>query len=139
LWKHCKVLSYKLGVNNNTSFLGFLKTNDLLKYYASSDLFVFPSDLEGFGQVLLEAMASGTSCICANKEPMSEIIGDAGTTFEVNDSNDLAIKIIDLLRDKEKLKKLNEKALERAKKYEDKRVIKEFMKNVEKIILYHNH
>ena len=139
LWKHCKVLSYKFGVDKNTSFLGFVETNELLKYYASSDIFVFPSELEGFGQVLLEAMASGTPCICANKEPMSEIIGDAGTTFIVNDSNDLAIKIIDLLSDKEKLKKLNEKALERAKKYEDKRVIKEFMKNVEKIIIYHNH
>ncbi len=134
----CITLSNSLGLQTHTSFLGFVKNEILLNFYAASDIFVLPSDLEGFGQVLLEAMASGTPCICANKEPMSEIIGDAGTTFKVNDSNDLALKIIDLLSDKEKLKKLNEKALERAKKYEDKRVIKEFMNNIEKIIIHHN-
>jgi glycosyltransferase involved in cell wall biosynthesis len=40
-------------------FPGMLSQTDLAKYYASSDLFVFPSQTETFGNVTLEALASG--------------------------------------------------------------------------------
>jgi glycosyltransferase involved in cell wall biosynthesis len=40
-------------------FPGMLKQADLAKYYASADLFVFPSQTETFGNVTLEALASG--------------------------------------------------------------------------------
>jgi glycosyltransferase involved in cell wall biosynthesis len=40
-------------------FPGMLSQKDLSVYYASSDLFVFPSQTETFGNVTLEALASG--------------------------------------------------------------------------------
>ena len=40
-------------------FPGMLSQADLAVYYASSDLFVFPSQTETFGNVTLEALASG--------------------------------------------------------------------------------
>lgn len=40
-------------------FPGMLEQTELAKYYASSDLFVFPSQTETFGNVTLEALASG--------------------------------------------------------------------------------
>lgn len=40
-------------------FPGMLNQDELAKYYASSDLFVFPSQTETFGNVTLEALASG--------------------------------------------------------------------------------
>ena len=40
-------------------FPGMLNQTELAKYYASSDLFVFPSQTETFGNVTLEALASG--------------------------------------------------------------------------------
>lgn len=40
-------------------FPGMLDQNELAKYYASADLFVFPSQTETFGNVTLEALASG--------------------------------------------------------------------------------
>jgi glycosyltransferase involved in cell wall biosynthesis len=40
-------------------FPGMLKQADLARYYASADLFVFPSQTETFGNVTLEALASG--------------------------------------------------------------------------------
>jgi glycosyltransferase involved in cell wall biosynthesis len=40
-------------------FPGMLSQTELAKYYASSDLFVFPSRTETFGNVTLEALASG--------------------------------------------------------------------------------
>ena len=40
-------------------FPGMLSQSNLANYYASSDLFVFPSQTETFGNVTLEALASG--------------------------------------------------------------------------------
>lgn len=46
-------------------FTGFLGPESLPMAYASSDLFVFPSVTETFGNVTVEAMASGLPAICA--------------------------------------------------------------------------
>jgi glycosyltransferase involved in cell wall biosynthesis len=47
-------------------FTGALEGDQLAAAYASSDVFVFPSETETFGNVTLEAMASGLPCVCAN-------------------------------------------------------------------------
>jgi len=125
---YCKKLTKSLGIQEHVSFLGFIRDEELLKYYASSTLFVFPSEIEGFGQVILESMASGTPVICANKLPMSEIIKNGGITFKLNDSNDLAEKIIDLLDNKEKRLLLKKNTIDTIKKKNDWLVIaKEFI------------
>jgi glycosyltransferase involved in cell wall biosynthesis len=46
-------------------FLGSLSGHDLSVAYASSDIFVFPSTTETFGNVVMEAMASGLVPVCA--------------------------------------------------------------------------
>jgi len=48
-----------------TTFLGYLKGEELATAYASADYFVFPSESETFGNVVLEAMASGLTPVCA--------------------------------------------------------------------------
>ncbi|MEE9378714.1 MAG: glycosyltransferase family 4 protein [Candidatus Lokiarchaeia archaeon] len=127
-------LSESLGIQNNVSFLGFVNDRDLQKYYATSDIYVFPSALEGFGQVLLEAMASGTPVICANKRPMSEIIEDGGITFALNDPKDLSEKIIDLLTHREKLQNLGGNALKIARKYEWSKIAKKYYQYFKEIV-----
>jgi phosphatidylinositol alpha 1,6-mannosyltransferase len=47
-------------------FTSFLDGEDLAVAYASSDIFLFPSETESFGNVTLEAMASGLPCVCAD-------------------------------------------------------------------------
>jgi phosphatidylinositol alpha 1,6-mannosyltransferase len=47
-------------------FTGFLTGDELAQAYASADAFVFPSETETFGNVTLEAMASGLPCVCAD-------------------------------------------------------------------------
>jgi len=50
----------KLGLENHIRFIGFIPEDDLPDYYRASDLFILPTlELEGFGLVTLEALASG--------------------------------------------------------------------------------
>jgi len=63
----------------NTTFTGFLEGEDLARAYASSDVFLFPSDTETFGNVTLEAMASGVPTICARAVGSRDLVEDGGT------------------------------------------------------------
>jgi glycosyltransferase involved in cell wall biosynthesis len=62
-------------------FTGFLDGEDLDRAYASSDVFVFPSDTESFGNVTLEAMASGLPCVCADATGSRSLVIDGSTGF----------------------------------------------------------
>jgi glycosyltransferase involved in cell wall biosynthesis len=63
----------------NTTFIGFLEGGALAQAYASSDVFLFPSDTETFGNVTLEAMASGLPTVCADAAGSRDLVED-GTT-----------------------------------------------------------
>ncbi|MDE5415688.1 glycosyltransferase family 4 protein [Alkalihalobacterium chitinilyticum] len=65
---------YKERFNENITFTGYLAGNELASIYALADLFVFPSTTETFGNVVLEALASGTPAIVANKGGVTEIV-----------------------------------------------------------------
>jgi glycosyltransferase involved in cell wall biosynthesis len=58
----------------NIHFTGYLEGESLAKAYASSDVFVFPSSTETFGNVVLEAMASGLPVIGVNSGGVTENI-----------------------------------------------------------------
>jgi phosphatidylinositol alpha 1,6-mannosyltransferase len=60
-------------------FTGLLDGEDLATAYASSDIFLFPSETESFGSVTLEAMASGLPCVCADATGSRSLVA-AGVT-----------------------------------------------------------
>jgi len=129
-----KNLSKSLNIQNNTTFLGFVSDKELAQYYATSDIFVFPSELEGFGQVILESLASGTPVICSDVPPMAEIIENAGLTFKLNDPKDLSDKIIQLFKDKNLYNELKKNTLRVAKKYTWKNIAMEYQRFIKNVI-----
>lgn len=56
-------LATELGVREDVRFLGFVPDEEMVSLYASVDLFVLPSEYEGFGIVFMEAMACGTPVV----------------------------------------------------------------------------
>jgi glycosyltransferase involved in cell wall biosynthesis len=62
----------------------FISPQELLDVYRSSDVFVFPSLAEGFGHVLLEAMASGLPIISTTRTAAPDLIreGEEGLIIE---------------------------------------------------------
>jgi glycosyltransferase involved in cell wall biosynthesis len=62
-------------------FTGFLEGEDLAQAYASSDIFLFPSETESFGNVTLEAMASGLPCVCADATGSRSLVAHGVTGY----------------------------------------------------------
>jgi glycosyltransferase involved in cell wall biosynthesis len=60
----------------DVTFVGMLGGDALSQFYASGDVFVFPSVTDTFGNVLMEAMASGVPIIGAEAGPTRELVGD---------------------------------------------------------------
>ncbi|NNE34746.1 MAG: glycosyltransferase family 1 protein [Rhodothermales bacterium] len=65
----------------NAIFTGFLADDDLARAYASSDVFLFPSQTETFGNVTLEAMASGVPTVCADATGSNALVEHGVTGF----------------------------------------------------------
>lgn len=82
-------------------FLGHLNGPELSTAFASSDLFVFPSTTETFGNVSIEAMASGVPPITAREGGAYGVVEHGVTGVHVNprDPEDLARTIESLLSD----------------------------------------
>ncbi|MFN0094986.1 MAG: glycosyltransferase family 4 protein [Dehalococcoidia bacterium] len=55
-------------------FTGYLRGKELATAYASGDLFAFPSDTETFGQVVLQAMASGLPPVVVEGSAPAEFV-----------------------------------------------------------------
>jgi glycosyltransferase involved in cell wall biosynthesis len=60
-------------------FTGYLSGLDLARAFASSDLFVFPSTTDTFGNVVIEALACGLPCIVSDQGGPKDLI-EAGVT-----------------------------------------------------------
>ena len=63
-------------VGEHATFLGWLEGDDLARTYASADLFLFPSRTDTFGQVVLEAQASGLAVIAVAEGGPCDLIED---------------------------------------------------------------
>ena len=61
--KALKKLTQNLDLENSVKFLGQLKPSQIAQHYSQSQIFVLPSQYEGWGMVILEAMASSLPVI----------------------------------------------------------------------------
>jgi glycosyltransferase-like protein len=99
-------LGLKLG--EDISLLGNVADDSMVELYGAGDVFVFPSVKEGWGLVVLEAMASGLPVIASDIEPLIEYLRDGENSMLVSPLNyeKLVEQIIRVLLDAELRDKL---------------------------------
>ncbi len=88
----------------------------LTDYYKAADLFILPTRKEGFGLVMLEAMASGLCVIASDGGASPELLRESGILFRTGDHFSLARSVLSVVSDDALRRKLGVAARERATK-----------------------
>ena len=93
-------------------FTGFLSGEELARGYASADLFVFPSATDTFGNVVLEAQASGLPVIVSDQGGPKELMtdGETGVIVRAGSRDDLLDSILSFLVEPERIRGMGRKA-----------------------------
>ena len=101
-------------------YTGFVFGDELARVYASSDVFFFPSITETFGNVVLEAMASGLPAVVADATGSKSLVVDGVTGLISGPKNpeDFANNILKIAGDAELRQKMSKNAHERAGMFE---------------------
>lgn len=105
-----------LGLADRVWILGSVPEEDLPPLYHLADLFLLASLNEGFGLVLLEAMACGTPVLAARSGSVPEVVGNAGWLVDNPlDAEEFATAIVALLADRDMLAEMSARGLERSR------------------------
>ena len=83
----------------DAKFLGSKTGENLVRHYAASDVFVFPSKTDTFGLVLLEALACGVPVAAYPVQGPLDVIGDAPVGVLSDDLKDACLQALKIPRD----------------------------------------
>lgn len=110
-----EVLSRRLGVRARVRFLGV--KDSIVEIARLADIFLLPSELEGFGLSALEAMACGVPVIATDAGGLPEVVVDGETGFlaPVGAVEQMAARAIQLLSDEELRRSMGKRGEQRVR------------------------
>ena len=131
------------GYGEQITFLGSKSHEELKRIYASADIFVAPSitasngSQEGFGLVIIEAMASGLPVIASRTGGIVDIIQDGrnGLLCEEKNVEQLRSTIERLLKDEQLYNELKQSGMETAAKYDYSEIAKRYKKIIDSVCM----
>lgn len=129
-------LMAELGIDSNRCHLNG-PVEDVVKAYQESSIFVLSSRFEGFGMVLIEAMACGLPVVSFDcPAGPDEIITDGvdGLLVPSGDVHALAEKLMVLMSDDNLRKRLGQQARQTAQRYEMTTIANQWIALFEKVI-----
>jgi glycosyltransferase involved in cell wall biosynthesis len=83
--------------------LGFVRHEDLPRWYRGAAIFVFPSRFEGFGMPVVEAMACAAPCVVSSHPSLDEACGDAAIRVDPESPEEIAAGIERALAERDEL------------------------------------
>ena len=93
---------------------GILRGEELAAAYANMDVFLFPSRTDTFGNVVQEAMASGTPSIVTNAGGPKFIVRDGVTGWVTRSDEEFVQRTVELMQDRRRLADMGAAGLEQA-------------------------
>lgn len=114
---------------------GYIEKEDLKVLFKGCELFVWPSEYEGFGLPVLEAMTSGAPVLTTNKTSLAEVVGQAAFFVDnPSDAGEIKEAMTKALNKKELREEIIQKGLEQSNKFSWHKCAKETIEIIEKAI-----
>lgn len=132
LYEQMKKLAKSLNIEDKVIFTDIYRDEDKAKLFNLLDVFVFPSLAEGFGFVLIEAMAMSLPIIASDLEVLQEVGGSSVIFFDTGNVDDLSEKMFNLYQKRERLDNLK---LENRQRVEALYTMSNFIDNYENLYL----
>lgn len=110
-------LAEDLDVLDRVRFPSWISDGELEALYREASLCVFPSQYEGFGLPVLEAMGRGVPVACATDAALPEAAGDAALLFDATTPGSVTTALQTLLEDADLGQQLIEKGRSRAARF----------------------
>lgn len=122
-----KNLIFDNNLESNIKLIG--QSSNVKKYYQESNIVLVPSRWEGFGVVLVEAMACGTPVIAYENKGPNEIISNNidGILIKQYDVEKFSAAIIELLSDAEQWERMSEQAYKKACNFSAQKTVESFV------------
>lgn len=128
----------ELNLTNRVIFTGRVSEAEKIALLNHALVFAFPSYYEGFGLMVLEAMAAGCPVITSNNSALPEVAGDVGILIEPTDVNKLASEIKKLSDQSEIRANLVRRGQEFAKNFSWEKTAKATLKVLEGTSHHHD-
>ncbi|MBE5876865.1 MAG: glycosyltransferase family 4 protein [Lachnospiraceae bacterium] len=117
---HLSKLIGELGLEDEVKLVGNVPNEEIPDYMAASDMFLFTSQSETQGIVILEAMAVGTPVVALDATGVRDVVVNGRNGFLTgNNEGEWGRQIEMLLEDGNLRKQMSEKAMETAGKYHE--------------------
>ncbi len=133
--KSLEQLAEDLGVRENVYFAGLIGSERMSKVYSDADIFVFASQTETQGMVVLEALSNSLPVVAVNDEVYNGIIKNKINGALVNTHEDFAKACLEILNDDQYKKKLSQSARKSMEKFSLFATAKSFEKLYKKLIV----
>lgn len=110
-------MARQLGIADCVVHMGgsFASHQGIVPIYNAADLYVLPSESEGFSLTLAEAMSCGVPVITSSRSSLGEVANNYALTLDQITEETLADSIVQVLSDNDLQQKLRQSGLERAK------------------------
>lgn len=120
-------------------FHGWLDRSDskFKDLYETSSIFVFPSEMENFPAVLLEAMSAGLAIITSTAGGCPEVVGNAGLLIEPKNPQAIHARLTELIGNEEVRNRLAKQAKERSNLFSWDTVAQKYIECYQSIIVTH--
>ncbi|MFH0951049.1 MAG: glycosyltransferase family 1 protein [bacterium] len=107
----------EFNLNDDIVITGWVAEEDMPHIFSQATAFIFPSNYEGFGIPLLQAMACGTPIVASNIASIPEVAGSVALLFDQTKVHDMAEKIAKIILNQDLREQLIQAGLTRVKNF----------------------
>jgi glycosyltransferase involved in cell wall biosynthesis len=131
-------LARDLNVFEDVIFAGFIDESDLPALYSAARVYACPSNYEGFGFTILEAMACGTPVVCNPATSLPEVGGDAVLWADASSPTEFASALVRACQDSSLRGNLVERGFRNVSRFRWERAVSETLDTYNTVTAAHS-